>query len=339
MSNPVNFVTISLQRLSGVWKRECEISQRFWWALRHASRIVSLSHATFALLKHVFRHAFPESAIFAKKQANYRPAGVREPPRSDLKTYFKSSRLCASVSGAVPGFGFGGAPQVCGASLPKQRLCDPMCAGVCEEVYMSVRSKLEAAGRGSYGDTVDRLRAGASRMKAERARERHDAANAQKAEALHHPPKETPTLEAWPLPGLSPMTRVRTNFGDVHAAALRRGDEVLTRNGTYQAIQWLTRIRLDEELLKEKPDCNPVIIAAGALAPQIPAQDISVSPRQIIVADGSTTLMQSIEAAKLCTRPGIRRLRETSLSYTMFHVGEAAEVYVEGMYLTFPMDA
>ncbi|MGR3513914.1 MAG: Hint domain-containing protein [Paracoccaceae bacterium] len=204
---------------------------------------------------------------------------------------------------------------------------------------MSVRSKLEAAGRGSYGDTVDRLRAGASRMKAERARERHDAANAQKAEALHHPPKETPTLEAWPLPGLSPMTRVRTNFGDVHAAALRRGDEVLTRNGTYQAIQWLTRIRLDEELLKEKPDCNPVIIAAGALAPQIPAQDISVSPRQIIVADGSTTLMQSIEAAKLCTRPGIRRLRETSLSYTMFHVGEAAEVYVEGMYLTFPMDA
>ena len=32
------------------------------------------------------------------------------------------------------------------------------------------------------------------------------------------------------------MTRVRTSFGDVHAAALRKGDEVLTRSGEYKPI-------------------------------------------------------------------------------------------------------
>ena len=41
----------------------------------------------------------------------------------------------------------------------------------------------------------------------------------------------------------------------------------------------------------------------------------------------------------LISRPGVRRLRETSLSYTMFHLGEAAEVYCEGIYLSFPLEA
>ena len=49
-------------------------------------------------------------------------------------------------------------------------------------------------------------------------------------------------LELWPLPGLAPMTRVRTSFGDVHAIALRKGDKVLLKSGEYKAIQWINRI-------------------------------------------------------------------------------------------------
>ena len=135
------------------------------------------------------------------------------------------------------------------------------------------------------------------------------------------------------------MTRVRTSFGDVHAAALRKGDEVLTRSGKYHKIRWLNRINLDEHILAEKPDCNPVVLAAGALGPHVPATEIMVSPRQLICADGNTGLSDNREAAMLVSRPGIRRLRETSLSYTMFHVGQPAEVYCEGTYLLFPMDA
>ncbi len=146
-------------------------------------------------------------------------------------------------------------------------------------------------------------------------------------------------VDAWPLPGLAPMTRVRTSFGDVHAAALRKGDEVLTRSGDYAPILWLTRIRLDEQILAEKPDTSPVVIAAGALGPGLPAQEIMVSPRQVILADASSDLGADLEAAELVTRPGVRRVKETCLSYTMFHVGRPVEVYCEGAFLAFPMDA
>lgn len=172
---------------------------------------------------------------------------------------------------------------------------------------------------------------------AERARAMQSAANQQTAHQSD--PVEKAALDAWPLPGLAPMTRVRTSFGDVHAAALRKGDPVLTRDGSHKPIQWLTRINLDERLLAEKPDCNPVVMAAGSLGAQVPANDIMVSPRQIVTPDGRSSLSRAQEAAALTSRPGVRRLRETCLSYTIFHVGEAAEVYCEGAFLMFPMDA
>ncbi|MEM9426944.1 MAG: Hint domain-containing protein [Pseudomonadota bacterium] len=209
---------------------------------------------------------------------------------------------------------------------------------------MSVRSDFDEAGETSgFEAAVSRLRDGASRLRAERARQMQRAANAGDAieRLVTREVSQTPskTLHAWPLPGLAPMTRVRTNFGDVHAAALRKGDEVLTRSGAYLPILWLNRIRLDERILAEKPDCNPVVFAAGAFGPQVPAAEIMVSPRQVVCAGGKSGLANSQEAARLTTRPGIRRIKETSLSYTMFHLGEAAEVYCEGVFLMFPMDA
>jgi hypothetical protein len=146
-------------------------------------------------------------------------------------------------------------------------------------------------------------------------------------------------VEQWPLPGLAPMTRVRTSFGDVHAVALRKGDEVLTRSGEYRAIQWINRINLDEHVLKLKPDSNPVVLGAGALGPNAPHSEIMVSPRQIVCADERSGLQSEREAAMLISKPGVRRLMETELSYTMFHLGEDAEVYCEGLYMRFPMEA
>ncbi|NNE81714.1 MAG: hypothetical protein HKN18_15715 [Silicimonas sp.] len=145
--------------------------------------------------------------------------------------------------------------------------------------------------------------------------------------------------ETWPLPGLAPMTRVRTSFGDVHSIALRKGDEVLTGSGEYLPILWINRIRLDEHILTLKPDSNPIVIGAGSLGPGAPATEIMVSPRQIIAADDKSGLATPREAAMLTSRPGVRRLHETGLTYTVFHVGQAAEVYVEGLFLQFPLEA
>ena len=146
-------------------------------------------------------------------------------------------------------------------------------------------------------------------------------------------------VEQWPLPGLAPMTRVRTSFGDVHAIALRKGDEVLLRSGEYRPIQWINRIKLDEHVLKLKPDSNPVVLAAGSLGPSAPQNEIMVSPRQVVCADDHTSLQSPREAAMLISKPGVRRLMESELSYTMFHLGEDAEVYCEGLYMLFPMEA
>lgn len=145
-------------------------------------------------------------------------------------------------------------------------------------------------------------------------------------------------LEMWPLPGLAPMTRVRTSFGDVHSIALRKGDEVLLRSGQYRKIEWINRIMLDEHILGLKPDCNPVLLAAGSLGAGMPAHDIMVSPRQIFCADDRPGLTKPREASTLVSRTGIRRYRETGLTYTMFHVGETADIYCEGLYLRFPID-
>lgn len=146
-------------------------------------------------------------------------------------------------------------------------------------------------------------------------------------------------LELWPLPGLAPMTRIRTSFGDVHAAALRKGDEVLINTGEFKPIVWLNRICIDDHILNLKPDSNPIVLAAGALGAGVPSAEVMVSPRQIICANDASGLSKPHEASMLISRPGVRRLHETSLSYTMFHVGEAAEVYCEGMYLSFPLEA
>lgn len=162
------------------------------------------------------------------------------------------------------------------------------------------------------------------------------------AEARHHLETRAivrqDALEVWPMPGLAPMTRVRTSFGDLPAAALRKGDEVLTQTGEYFRIVWLDRVHLDEHVLSSKEDSNPVVIAARALEGCLPASEIMLSPRQVIVADGVNGLKSDREAAMLLSRPGIRRLRETSISYTMFHVGQPAAVCVEGLYLSFPTE-
>lgn len=163
-----------------------------------------------------------------------------------------------------------------------------------------------------------------------------DFADAQRK--LKEDQESTNAMELWPLPGLAPMTRVRTSFGDVHAIALRKGDKVLLRSGEHKAIQWINRISLDEHILRLKPDSNPILIASGSLAPSMPANEIMVSPRQVFCADERSGLPRPREASMLLSRTGIRRIQETGLTYTMFHVGEAADIYCEGLFLRFPIE-
>ncbi|NND19132.1 MAG: hypothetical protein HKN98_11190 [Silicimonas sp.] len=169
-------------------------------------------------------------------------------------------------------------------------------------------------------------------------REKSASQLAAKRQALKDQAEHHNALELWPLPGLAPMTRVRTNFGDVHSIALRKGDKVLTKTGEYLRIEWVNRIMLDEHILKLKPDSNPIVLGAGSLNSGVPSTEMMVSPRQVICSDERSGLPKSREASMLLSRPGVRRINETGLTYTMFHVGETADIYCEGIYLRFPIE-
>lgn len=200
---------------------------------------------------------------------------------------------------------------------------------------------VRALGRVLPGNSAPRLDGGAERHARGVVPDMEPATGAmseQKARAKDLSRSLHEGLELWPLPGLAPMTRVRTTFGDVHSIALRKGDKVLLKTGEYKAIEWINRIMLDEHILNLKPDCNPILLAPGSLGPGVPSNEMMVSPRQIFCADDRSGLSKDREAAMLLSRTGIRKFRETGLTYTMFHVGEAADVYCEGAYLRFPTE-
>ena len=138
----------------------------------------------------------------------------------------------------------------------------------------------------------------------------------------------------WPMQGFAPMTKIRTLFGAAPAAALRKGDKVRLANGSYKPIVWLQRLSLDEAFLETCPDANPILIRKGSLGPDLPLSDVVVSPRQMVNARRVAGATFPREAAQMTIRAGVSRMRETGLRYTLFHVGEPAEVRCEGLLLS-----
>lgn len=135
----------------------------------------------------------------------------------------------------------------------------------------------------------------------------------------------------WVLPGFAPMTRITTSFGEVHAQALRERDLVRTKSGRFMPIVWLDRIRLDGDFLALHPDAQPIAIREGALGRGLPKNEIMLSPRQVIAAAPGVIAGPDRTAADLLNRPGVFRRPETGLTYTMFHLGEPAVVFCEGV--------
>lgn len=146
-----------------------------------------------------------------------------------------------------------------------------------------------------------------------------------------HPPLVPKAPVRWTLPGFAGMTRIACSFADVHAAALRKRDLVRTRHGEFLPITWLKRFQLDHDFLSRHPDAQPVMIRAHALAPNLPDTDILVSPGQML-APILGRLARPTRAGDLLDHPGIFRQPETGLSYTVFHLGEPAEVRVAGLW-------
>jgi len=137
----------------------------------------------------------------------------------------------------------------------------------------------------------------------------------------------------WTLPGLAPMTRVSTSFGEVFAHALRKGDLVLTPSSEYLPIVWIDRVTLDAQLLCALPDAQSVVVLAGVFGKKAPAYKIGMSPAQLLLPVHKGGKGELCTARKLLGQPGVRRHHETAITYTRFRLPKPSLVRCEGVWL------
>lgn len=121
----------------------------------------------------------------------------------------------------------------------------------------------------------------------------------------------TPTT----APCFTPGTLIETATGARPVEDLRPGDAVLTRDNGPQPLRWTGGTTLDARQLDLQPNLAPILIPRDALGPNLPAQDLLVSPQhRILLRSAIAARMfgadQVLVAAKhLTALPRIRALR------------------------------
>lgn len=106
-------------------------------------------------------------------------------------------------------------------------------------------------------------------------------------------------------------TRIATPDGPRLVQDLRPGDLVLTRDHGAQPLRWTGKRLLDVATLAAAAHLRPIRIAAGALAPGVPCDDLRVSPQHRMMVRSRIALRMTgacevlIAAKHLCGLPGI----------------------------------
>jgi hypothetical protein len=111
-----------------------------------------------------------------------------------------------------------------------------------------------------------------------------------------------------------PGTLIATPHGEVAVEKLRRGDLVTTSTGQNVPITWLGRQTVSTRFA-DPLRVLPIRIAAGALADNLPARDLLLSPDHAILLDGVL-----VQAGALVN--GTTIVRETAVpeTFTYYHV-------------------
>jgi autotransporter-associated beta strand protein len=81
-------------------------------------------------------------------------------------------------------------------------------------------------------------------------------------------------------------TLIRTAGGEKPVEALEIGDAVLTAAGAVQPIRWIGKRSYGGRFLMGRADVLPICIKAGALADNVPAIDLWISPHHAMYLDG-----------------------------------------------------
>ncbi len=123
------------------------------------------------------------------------------------------------------------------------------------------------------------------------------------------------------IPCFTPGTLIQSLNGDVAVETLVAGDMVLTRDHGYQPLRWTGRRDLSVAELAAQTKLHPVVIRAGALGRNLPAQDMMVSPQHRMLITGPRVEMMFgepevlVAATHLVGQAGISRAHPASVSY------------------------
>ncbi|WP_237168451.1 Hint domain-containing protein [Paracoccus shandongensis] len=91
------------------------------------------------------------------------------------------------------------------------------------------------------------------------------------------------TIHDLPITCFTRGTLIATATGERPVEDLRIGDLVLTRDNGLQPVRWIGSRHVTAAEIAAKPALAPVRIAAGALGPNVPAQDLLVSQQHRVL--------------------------------------------------------
>ena len=123
------------------------------------------------------------------------------------------------------------------------------------------------------------------------------------------------------IPCFTPGSLIETARGDVPVEDLVAGDLVMTRDNGLQPLRWVGRRDLSRIELAAKPSLRPVLICAGAMGANLPAQDMMVSPQHRMLITGARAEIMFgdpevlVAATHLVGSLGIARVNPGAVTY------------------------
>src|SRR5262249_42987873 len=129
-------------------------------------------------------------------------------------------------------------------------------------------------------------------------------------------------------------TLIRTPRSEVKVEDLAIGDLVMTISGEGKPIKWIGRRSYAGEFLAGNPAVLPIVVRAGALAPEIPVRDLWLSPGHALLIDGVMVASEHlINGLTILQAKAVDQVEYFHLEFEAHEVilaeAAAAESYVE----------